>query len=211
MSITSRIHRMATILLAVLLLAGATPALARQRAVAAPSQGAITSRLNPMDTFEELLQGAVETAQEIGQGIGEFFEERRDAEPQHAALGEELQATENLAVSVIAVEAGPYDYADDGPTMKVTVAMRNTSDHVVYVKPNNWDADNTWGQRVDHKYFVKDAEGNWSERSFGFVAISPGATYEGVLYFDGEGLVSVVYEPHWLVSAEGEYLYFDVA
>lgn len=142
--------------------------------------------------------------------IEDALEKRSSATPAHAAIGEELAATENLAVSVVSVEAGPYDYADKTPTVKVVVAMRNTSDKVVYVKASNWDADTTDGRRVDHKYYVKDEAGGRSTKSFLPTKVSPGATFQGELYFDGEGLVSVIYEPHWLISSQNEYLYFDV-
>lgn len=132
------------------------------------------------------------------------------AVPNHAGIGEWQTATRNLEVRVISVAPGPYDYADDGPTVMVTVAMHNMSDHVIRVKPSNWDADNTWGQRVDHKISVKDENGRRVARSFKPTSISPGATYEAVVYFDGEGLVSVIYEPHWLVSPESDFLFFDI-
>ena len=132
------------------------------------------------------------------------------AVPNHAGIGEWQTATRNLEVRVISVAPGPYDYADDGPTVMVTVAMHNMSDHVIHVKPSNWDADNTWGQRVDHKISVKDENGRRVARSFKPTSISPGATYEAVVYFDGEGLVSVIYEPHWLVSPESDFLFFDI-
>ena len=133
-----------------------------------------------------------------------------DVAPNHAGVGEWQTATRNLEVRVISVAPGPYDYADDGPTVMVTVAMHNMSDHVIRVKPSNWDADNTWGQRVDHKISVKDENGRRVARSFKPTSISPGATYEAVVYFDGEGLVSVIYEPHWLVSPESDFLFFDI-
>ena len=133
-----------------------------------------------------------------------------DVAPNHAGVGEWQTATRNLKEHVISVAPGPYDYADDGPTVMVTVAMHNMSDHVIHVKPSNWDADNSWGQRVDHKISVKDENGRRVARSFKPTSISPGATYEAVVYFDGEGLVSVIYEPHWLVSPESDFLFFDI-
>ena len=91
----------------------------------------------------------------------------------------------------------------------VTVRMRYTSDHTVVVKASNWDADATNGLRVDHKLVIMDEGHHVIAQSFTVARISPGATYEAVLYFDGE-LVSVIYEPHWLISAENEYIYFDL-
>ncbi|MBQ9059272.1 MAG: DUF4352 domain-containing protein [Atopobiaceae bacterium] len=156
-----------------------------------------------IDKAEELYDKASDT-------IETAIENRANATPTHAAIGEELEATKNLAVSVVSVEPGPYDYADKTPTVKVVVAMRNTSDKTVHVKASNWDADTTDGRRVDHKYYVKDENGDRSTKSFLPTTISPGATFQGELYFDGEGLVSVIYEPHWLVSSQNEYLYFDL-
>jgi len=149
---------------------------------------------------------------EVEGKVADEIEDRETAVPTHASLGDEVEVTDSLAVSVLSVEPGPYDYdyADDGPTVKVTVAMRNLTDKTLLVKASNWDADNTSGQRVDHKLYVKDEHGNRDVRSFGLTRVSPRATFTGVLYFDGEGLVSVVYEPHWLVSAENQYVYFDL-
>ena len=162
------------------------------------------------DTLDELVGWGISTWGTLSDAASEQLEARRTAEPVHAALGDEVAATENLAVSVVAVEAGPYDYLDQSPTVMVTVRMRNTSDHVVTVKASNWDADNTSGLRVDHKYAVVNEESQVVAQSFTTLRISPGATVEAVVYFDGEGLVSVIYEPHWLVSAENEYIYFDL-
>ena len=153
--------------------------------------------------LEEVLQHSVET-------VAETIDDVVNATPGHFPLGEEAAVTENLAVSVVSVEEGPYDHADGSPTVMVTVTMHNLSDHVVYVKASNWDADTTDGRRVDHKLFVFDEQGNIVARSFSPTAVSPGATYTGVLYFDGEGLVSVVYEPHWVVSTQDQYVYFDL-
>ena len=147
---------------------------------------------------------------EVEDKVTDELEDRKNATPVHASLGEEVAVTDNLAVSVLSVEPGPYDYADDGPTVKVTVAMRNLTDKALFVKASNWDADNTSGQRIDHKLYVKDERGNRDTRSFGLTRVSPRATFTGVLYFDGAGLVSVVYEPHWLVSSENQYVYFDL-
>ena len=90
-----------------------------------------------------------------------------------------------------------------------TVRMRNTSDHTVVVKASNWDADAENGLREDHKIVIMDEGHHVIASSFTIARISPGATYEAVVYFDGE-LVSVIYEPHWMVSAENEYIYFDL-
>ena len=158
------------------------------------------------DTIDEFM----EKLEEIESAVMDELEDRETAVPTHARIGEEIKVTDKLAVSVMSVEPGPYDYADQTPTMKVTVAMRNLTDKTILVKPSNWDADNTAGQRVDHKRYVKDEAGKRDTRSFLPARVSPRATFTGVLYFDGEGLVSVVYEPHWLVSSENQYVYFDV-
>ena len=160
-------------------------------------------------TLDELIDWGVSTWGTLSGTASEQLEARRSAVPTHASLGDEVVATENLSVSVVSVEPGPYDHLDQTETTKVTVRMHNTSDHTVTVKASNWDADNARGLRVDHKYVVMDEGNHIVAQSFTVATISPGATYEAVVYFDGE-LVSVIYEPHWLVSAENEYIYFDL-
>ena len=178
---------------------GPTPTSSRERAERATG----TDVDEVFSLLEEILEHSVEV-------VSETIDEVVNATPGHASLGEEVTVTDNLAVSVVSVEEGPYDHADGSPTVMVTVTMHNLSDHVVYVKASNWDADTTDGRRVDHKLFVFDEQGNVVARSFSPTAVSPGATYTGVLYFDGEGLVSVVYEPHWVVSTQDQYVYFDL-
>ena len=159
---------------------------------------------------DDLIEQFVERYDEIeSYAIGEL-ENRRSAEPTHAAIGEEVEATGNLAVSVLSVEPGPYDYADNTSTIKVTVSMRNLTDKTVSVKASNWDADNENGQRVDHKLYIKDERGKRDVRSFMPTKVSPRATFTGTVYFDGEGLKSVIYEPHWLISSQNQYIYFDL-
>ena len=136
--------------------------------------------------------------------------DRKNAVPIHAALGEEVEATGSLAVRVLSVETGPYDYADNTSTVKVTVGMRNLTDKAISVKASNWDADNGNGQRVDHKLYIKDERGKRDVRSFEPTKVSPNATFTGVVYFDGESLNSIIYEPHWLVSSQNQYIYFDL-
>lgn len=162
------------------------------------------------DTLERLVGWGISTWGTISDTASDQLEARRSAVPTHAALGEEVAATENLSVTVVSVEEGPYDYLDRTPTTMVTVRMRNTSDHVVTVKASNWDADTASGLRVDHKYVVVGEDNHVAAQSFTVARISPGATYEACVYFDGDALVSVIYEPHWLVSAENEYVYFDL-
>lgn len=154
----------------------------------------------------------IETAgNNAGTAIEEFVRDREDSTPQYATVGEWVSATENLDVRVESVEQGLYDYADSTPTMKVTVSMRNLTDHTLTVKASNWNADNTDGQRVDHKLWVKDGNGSVADRSFELTRISPQSVFTGVVYFDGDGLVDVVYEPHWLVSSENQFVYFEVS
>lgn len=159
---------------------------------------------------DDLIEQFVERYDEFESAAIEELENRKNATPVHAALGEEVEATGNLAVSVLSVEPGPYDYADNTPTVKVTVAMRNLTDKAITVKASNWDADNGNGQRVDHKLFIKDERGKRDVRSFEPTKVSPNATFTGVVYFDGENLNSVIYEPHWLVSSQNQYIYFDL-
>lgn len=159
---------------------------------------------------DDLVEQFVERYDELESSVIEELEDRKNATPIHAALGEEVEVTGKLAVSVLSVEPGPYDYADNTPTVKVTVEMRNLTDKVVAVKASNWNADNSNGQRVDHKLYIKDEGGKRDVRSFEPTKISPSATFAGVLYFDGEGIRSVVYEPHWLVSSQNQYIYFDL-
>lgn len=159
---------------------------------------------------QELLGVGIEKAEGLAENVESAIDEAETAEPVRAELGEWVEATENLAVTVDDVEEGPFDHADQMPTMKVTVSMRNLTDHTVTVKASNWNADNTDGQRVDHKLWLKDDDGNIADRSFELTRISPGSTFTGVVYFDGNGLVDVVYEPHWLVSRQNQYIYFQV-
>ena len=63
---------------------------------------------------------------------------------------------------------------------------------------------------IDHKLYIKDERGKRDVRSFEPTKVSPNATFTGVVYFDGEGLSSVIYEPHWLVSSQNQYIYFDL-
>lgn len=160
-------------------------------------------------SVEDLIDWGISTWEELSGEAQEQLENRKNATPVHAHLGDWVEATENLSVSVVSVEPGPYDHLDGTPTTMVTVRMRNTSDHTVVVKASNWDADAEYGLREDHKIVVLDEGHHVIASSFTIARISPGATYEAVVYFDGE-LVSVIYEPHWMVSAENEYIYFDL-
>lgn len=141
--------------------------------------------------------------------ISDFVERRENAVPGHFGIGEMAAATKNLAVGVMAIEPGPYDHRDGTPTTRVVVSMANTSDEVVTVKASNWNADTKSGLRVDHKHAVYSEGGEKVAESFTLANVSPEATYTAELYFDGE-LVDVLYEPHWLISAQNEYLYWDV-
>lgn len=138
------------------------------------------------------------------------LEDRRTAQPRHYSIGEETQITGNLAVRIDAVEGGPYDYADRTPTVKVTATMRNLSDHTIWVKPSNFDVDASDGRRLNHKIYIKDDKGRRDVRSFYPTKISPGASYTGDVYFDGEGVKSVIYIPHFVISSENQYVYFDL-
>ena len=159
---------------------------------------------------DTLLDKVGDAYSELETAISDELDSRRNSTPVHASIGEEVAVTDNLAVSVVAVENGPYDYADRTPTVKVTVQMRNLTDRTLRVKPSNFDADNSNGERVDHKIHIKDENGNRDTRSFAPTSISPNSTFTGEVYFDGESLVSVVYEPHWLVSSQNQYVYFDM-
>lgn len=159
---------------------------------------------------DDFIEQFVERYDEFESFAIEELEDRKNATPVHAALGEEVEATGNLAVSVQSVEPGPYDYADNTPTVKVTVTMRNLTDKTISVKASNWNADTSGGQRVDHKLYIKDERGKRDVRSFEPTKVSPNATFVGVVYFDGEGINSVIYEPHWLVSSQNQYIYFDL-
>jgi len=106
---------------------------------------------------QDIIDWLTTTWEQVSQEASEQLKHRSTATPTHARLGDEVAATENLAVSVVSVEAGPYDHLDDTPTTMVTVRMRNTSDHTVVVKASNWDADATNGLRVDYKLIIMDA------------------------------------------------------
>ena len=159
---------------------------------------------------DDFIEQFAERYDELESTVIEELEDRKNATPVHASLGEEVEATEDLAVSVVSVEPGPYDYADNGPTVKVVVAMRNLTDKAVSVKASNWNADNNWGQRLNHKLYIKDEHGKRDVRSFYPTRVSPHATFTGTVYFDGESLESVVYERHWLLSSQNQYIYFDL-
>ena len=167
------------------------------------------TRSDAESTVQELIDWLISTYEQVSQEAEEQLENRANAVPNHAHVGEWVTATENLDVTVVSVTSGPYDHLDNTPTTMVTVRMRNTSDHTIIVKASNWDADTANGLRVDHKYVVLDETNHVAAQSFTIARISPGATYEAIVYFDGE-LVSVIYEPHWLISAENEYIYFDL-
>lgn len=165
------------------------------------------------DNSSNELDGIVQDSKDLYDkgvvAISDFVECRKNAIPEHFEVGEMAAATENLAVGVMAIEPGPYDHRDGIPTTKVIVAMANTSDEVVTVKASNWNADTKSGLRVDHKYAVYSEDGRKVAESFTLASVSPKATYTAELYFDGE-LVDVLYEPHWLISAQNEYLYWDM-
>lgn len=159
---------------------------------------------------EELLNGAEDAYDNVVDSVQEFLEDRKTATPVYAQIGEIVQATENLAVSVLSVEPGPYDYLDKTDTVKVTVSMANTSDSTIWVKASNWDADTSNGTRVDHKIWVFGEGLKKEASSFGVEQLYPGGTFTGDLYFDAESLVAVVYEPHWLISSQNQYIYWEV-
>ncbi len=142
--------------------------------------------------------------------VEEEISARTNGGSEHYSVGDEVVVTNNLAVTVVSIQPGPFDFGDGNPTVQVNVTMRNLSNKVIRVKASNWDADNSYGQRVDHKFVVKNEDGSVSCRSFSPTRISPNASYSGTLYFDGESLTTVLYEPHWLISSESQYAYFDV-
>lgn len=156
----------------------------------------------------EYAQEGIESAQKA---IEDELASRRDSVPIHAPVGEEVLVTDNLGIKIVSVSAGPFDYADQTDTVKVVVEMRNLSDAVIHVKPSNFNADTVDGKRVSHKLYIKSEGGSRDVRSFSPTAISPQATFTGEVYFDGSGLTAVVYEPHWLVSSQNQYVYFDIA
>lgn len=157
---------------------------------------------------QELLSKAESESDDLLNSVGEIIEERENATPIYAKLGEEVQATPNLAVSVLEVESGPYDYLDKTDTVEVTVSMKNTSSSTIWVKASNWDADTSNGTRVDHKNWIFGKDFKKEASSFGVKCLYPGGTFTGTLYFDAEDLVAVLYEPHWLISSENEYIYW---
>ena len=185
------------------------PEVEPEGAPSAPTEPSASPSTEEPGTVEDLIDWGISTWEELSGEAQEQLENRKSATPVHARVGDEVVATENLSVSVVSVEAGPYDHLDGTATTKVTVRMHNTSDHTVVVKASNWDADARSGLREDHKIVIMDEDHHVVASSFTFARISPGATYEAVVYFDGE-LVSVIYEPHWMVSAENEYIYFDL-
>lgn len=162
------------------------------------------------DDLRDLIDKGVSKANELSKEAETAVSDASNSEPVHVRIGEWVNATDNLDVRVDSIEQGPYDYADSTPTMKVTVSMRNLTDRTLTVKASNWNADNTDGQRVDHKLWVKNGNGSIADRSFELTRISPDSVFTGTVYFDGNGLVDVIYEPHWLVSTENQYIYFEI-
>lgn len=142
--------------------------------------------------------------------VEEEIDARANGSSEHYSVGEEVVVTNNLAVTVVSIQSGPFDFGDGNPTVQVNVTMRNLSNKPIRVKASNWDADNSYGQRVDHKLAVKNEDGSVLCKSFSPTRISPNASFSGTLYFDGESLTTVLYEPHWLISSESQYAYFDV-
>ena len=159
------------------------------------------------DGLTDLIDKGVDKAEKLSGEVNAAINDAIHSQPVHVRMGEWASATENLDVRVDSVEQGPYD---SSPTMKVTVSMKNLTDQTLTVKASNWNADNTDGQRVDHKLWVKDDDDKTTNRSFELTRISPKSVFTGVVYFDGSGLVDVIYEPHWLLSGQNQCLYFDV-
>ena len=158
---------------------------------------------------QPLLDGAERQYKEAEKAIMDELEARESAVPIHVALGEEVDVTKNLAVRVVSVEKGPFNHGTNSPTVRVIVEFRNKTDKTLMVKPSNVDADTADGRRIDHKLYVKDENGKRGTRSFLPTSVSPGATFTGAVYFDAEALESVIYEPHFLVSAQSQYVYWD--
>lgn len=157
----------------------------------------------------DMVQRLEEKYDELESAVVDELEARENAVPIHVALGEEVDVTYNLAVRVVSVEEGPFNHGTNSPTVKVVVGFRNKTDKTLMVKPSNVDADTTDGRRIDHKLYVKDGNGKRNTRSFLPTNVSPGATFTGTVYFDAEALESVIYEPHFLVSAQSQYVYWD--
>lgn len=151
-----------------------------------------------------------DTSANISYDIDSFLEEGENAKLVYASLGQQLQATDNLSVAVLSVSPGPYDYFDKTETVKVTVSMTNTSDKTIWVKASNWDADTSNGTRVDHKITVFGEDLKPEVSSFTIEHLYPDGTFIGDLYFDASSLVAIVYEPHWLISSQNQYLYWYV-
>lgn len=166
--------------------------------------------VKPIADDENDPQKSVDCAESFAEEFAFFVGEPKDTEPIHAETGEWVEATGNLAVSIDSVEEGPYDYADQTPTVKVAVSMKNLTDNTIVVKASNWNADNSNGERVDHKLWICDSNGEICERSFEVTRVSPRSTFKGIVYFDGSSLVDVVYEPHWLLSRQNQCIYFNL-
>lgn len=162
------------------------------------------------DSLSGLIDKGASTATELSKELESAIDNAKNSQPIRVRIGKWARATDNLEVRVDSVEQGPYDSSDSTPTMKVTVSMKNLTDHTLTVKASNWNADNTDGQRVDHKLWVKNGNGSIEDRSFELTRISPDSVFTGTVYFDGNGLVDVVYEPHWLLSGQNQYIYFVI-
>lgn len=145
------------------------------------------------------------------ENVESFMDARQTDRPVKAAIGQPVAVTGRLTCAVLAVEDGPYDCVRGHATKKVRVAMENTSDRVVMVKPSNWNADATSGERLDHVYAVYGESGDVAASSFSpTTKISPGKVLEADVYFVADSLDNVIYEPHWLVSSENQLAFWDV-
>lgn len=121
-----------------------------------------------------------------------------------ASIGEWVNGADGFAVRVDSVEEGPYDEEEGTPTVRVVLSMKNMRNQTTTFKTSFWSADNSDGQNVVYRGSVKDLDG------VNVVGCVPsGHTVTGVMYFAGEELVDILYQPR-LDSGEEQLVTFEI-
>ena len=203
------------ILAAVLALAGCGGGASSQTSTVTSSSSSTSSSSfvadDSADDEATLTEQIEEAYSDVEDYVASELEAREYATPTHLALGEEAVVSSKLAVTVTSVEAGPYDPHRQTSTVKVSVRVRNLTSKVAIAKCLNFAADTTSGARKEvRKTWIRDSLfGKVARSSLLAVRVSPNSTFEGELYFDADGLSSVLYRPT-LASSQNQYYYWDI-
>ncbi len=121
-----------------------------------------------------------------------------------ASVGEWVNGADGFAVRVDSVEEGPYDEEQGMPTVRVVLSMKNMRNQTTTFKTSFWSADNSDGRNVVYRGNFKDLNG------VNVVGCVPsGHTVTGVMYFAGEELVDILYQPR-LDSGEEQLVTFEI-